>query len=511
MPLDPERRTARSLASSDQATVDAMNDIVSFLYAPARHARILSAALLLIAGIATLDWAIEPNFALSFLYLFPIMLAGGCLARWQIAALSVFCAVLGEVFSPLPPADATTRMAMMSVAFTGTGLFISELVQKRQAALEHVEELREHIAQREDAEQQLQVLIESSPAAIITVDGSEGRDGSILLANEAAQQLFAPGGEPLKGEPIRRYLSALYAAARSRRQQAFRTHMQCRAERQNGEVFLAAVWFSTYQTLSGPKLAAIIVDLSEDLRDREDLSLNYLLKNSRILIGAMSHEIRNLCGAVSALLSNLARSEKPATEPEVSALQTLLGSLEKIASLELQIAPDEPVVAVDLGAVLDELHVIIEPSCRDAGIALHWEVAPDLPLVLADRYGLLQVFLNIARNSQRAMEQSERKILTVRASKADDAALVRFEDTGPGLSASQDLFRPFQPGADGTGLGLYISRAMLRSFHGELRHEPQAAGCCFAVVLRPSAESSPELASSANARDAVSGGGAPRT
>src|SRR2546429_4664235 len=36
--------------------------------------------------------------------------------------------------------------------------------------------------------------------------------------------------------------------------------------------------FSTYRTVSGTRVAAIIVDLSEDLRSREDLSLDYLLK-----------------------------------------------------------------------------------------------------------------------------------------------------------------------------------------------------------------------------------------
>ena len=43
-------------------------------------------------------------------------------------------------------------------------------------------------------------------------------------------------------------------------------------------------------------------------------------------------------------------------------------------------------------------------------------------------------------------------------------------------------------GADGTGLGLYVSRAIVRSCRGELRYEARTAGCCFAVVLAPLAE-----------------------
>jgi two-component system, LuxR family, sensor kinase FixL len=460
---------------------------VSFLYSPPNRARALTAAGALIAVIAVVDWAIKPNFSLSFLYLFPIMLAGGFLTRPQIAVLGIFCAILGELFSPFPSTDAATRMAMMSTAFVGTGLFVSELVQKRLLALEHVRELSEHIKHREDAEQQIQILIESSPAAIVTVDSS----GSIVLANQAAQQLLAPGGGPsvpLTGEPIRNYLPALESVAQTNRAQSFRTTMQCRGQRRSGEVFLAAIWFSTYKTLSGSKLAAIIVDLSEDLRDREDLSLNHLLKNTRILMGAMSHEIRNLCGAVSAVGRNLARVEGLAQNQDFEALQTLIQGLEKIAAMELQAAPDEHAIAVDVGAVLDELRVLIEPSFKESEMTVKWQIEEDLPLVWADSYGLLQVFLNLARNSQRAMQASERKELTIAAGAEEASVIIRFADTGVGIRSPQHLFRPFQQGADGTGLGLYVSRAIVRSCRGELRYEARTAGCCFAVVLAPLAE-----------------------
>jgi hypothetical protein len=112
---------------------------IALLYGPPNRARALGAAAFLVALVAAVDWAIKPNFSLNFLYLFPIMLAGGFLSRWQIAGMAVCCAVLGELFSPFPQADAATRMVMMSIAFTGTGLFISELVHKRQLAMEHLQ------------------------------------------------------------------------------------------------------------------------------------------------------------------------------------------------------------------------------------------------------------------------------------------------------------------------------------------------------------------------------------
>ena len=41
------------------------------------------------------------------------------------------------------------------------------------------------------------------------------------------------------------------------------------------------------------------------------------------------------------------------------------------------------------------------------------------------------------------------------------------------------LFHPFRPGADGSGLGLYISWELARSFGGELEHVTADAGCYF--------------------------------
>ena len=61
--------------------------------------------------------------------------------------------------------------------------------------------------------------------------------------------------------------------------------------------------------------------------------------------------------------------------------------------------------------------------------------------------------------------------------------MIRFEDTGIGVASPENLFRPFQRGAKSSGLGLYVSRAIMRSFGGDLAHEPGPEGCCFAVIL----------------------------
>jgi two-component system sensor kinase FixL len=450
-----------------------------YLYSRKNRTAFLIAAALLIVLIATIDWLTKPYISIGFLYLFPIMLIAGFLPRWQTTAVALLCALLQEVFSNLPSNEAITRLVMASFGFVGTGLFVSEIIRNRQIALEHIEEVETHSKLRQDAEEQLRILVESSPAAIVTIDAS----GQVLLANEAAQNLFAPGDISIAGQSIAEFLPALQSAVQTQGSREFRTELRCRGKRRNGEVFLAAVWFSTYAANPGRRLAAIVVDLSEDLRDREDLSLDYLLKNTKILMGAVAHEIRNICGAVLAVYKNLSRLSSLKDNEDFRALGTLIEGLEKLSEMELLPPRHHSLPSVELTSLLDELRVVIEPSYREAGTGIVWRLQDDLPLVVGDRYGLQQVFLNLARNSQRAMESTEKKQLTISSNLESHSVVIRFEDTCAGISSPHELFKPFQEGAHATGLGLYVSRAILRSFGGDLKFESCHDGCCFAVSL----------------------------
>jgi two-component system, LuxR family, sensor kinase FixL len=452
---------------------------LSSIYSQANRQRFLVAAAILIVVIAVVDWQTKPFISIGFLYLFPILLVAGFLPRWQIIFVALVCAVLQELFSELPSNEAITRLVMASAGFVGTGLFVSEIIRNRQAALNHLKEVETQISLRKEIEEQLQVLVESSPVAIVTIDSS----GAVLLANEASQSLLAPGGATIVGQPIGEFLPALQVAVQTQRSRQFRTELRCRGKRKNGEAFLAAVWFSSYTTIRGPRLAAIIVDLSEDLRDREDLSLDHLLKNTAILMSAIAHEIRNLSGAILVVYKNLSRLPGLQSNEDFRALGTLIEGLGKLSAMELRPVVGQNLAAIELSSVLDELRVLLEPSYREAGIEVVWQLQDDLPLVNGDRYGLAQVFLNLSLNSHRAMETTKKKQLTISASLESDSVVIRFEDTGKGISTPDGLFKPFQQGADATGLGLYVSRAILRSFAGELIFEPRPEGCCFAVKL----------------------------
>jgi PAS domain S-box-containing protein len=106
----------------------------------------------------------------------------------------------------------------------------------------------------------MRVLVETSPAAIVTVD----ERGFIELANQATNELMAPHDGHLIGQPIAAFLPELHHALRPEEGPQFRTSMQCRGHRGNGESFLAEVWFSSYKEGTTPKLAAIIADVSDE-------------------------------------------------------------------------------------------------------------------------------------------------------------------------------------------------------------------------------------------------------
>jgi signal transduction histidine kinase len=144
--------------------------------------------------------------------------------------------------------------------------------------------------------------------------------------------------------------------------------------------------------------------LSEDLRNREDLSLDHLLKSSRILMAAVAHEVRNICSAMLVIHKNLTGIKELENNEDFNALSTLIQSLEKVSALELRPSAEQNAAAVDLTSVLDESRVLIDSAYRESEMEVEWRLPSELPLVWADRYGLIQVFLNLAKNSQRAMQ-----------------------------------------------------------------------------------------------------------
>jgi PAS domain S-box-containing protein len=217
-------------------------------------------AVLLVSGsiiltVAVAGWRSGPHVSLSFLYLLPIMLAAAFLPRSLVVLLGVGCALLSAFFNPLDRSAVHLALAMLALA--GCGLFVTELVRNRRLTLE--------------GQERLKALVETSPAATMTID----ERGFVEFANRAATELMAPADGKLVGVPIAAFLPDLYRALRGEEAPQGRAKKRCRGHRGNGEYFTADVCFSTFKEGSALRLAAIITDIAKEANASETFNSSF--------------------------------------------------------------------------------------------------------------------------------------------------------------------------------------------------------------------------------------------
>jgi PAS domain S-box-containing protein len=442
---------------------------------------VLVGCVLSIVGLLALENYLGRDIPLGGMYLLPLIIASAYLPRWMTFLAAITAALAREAFGPFNFAGAAPqRLALTMVAFTGGALFAGELVRNRRMSIVLLRKSEQELRLRSDAEQEARALVDSSPAGVLTVDS---RSRIARANNAAARMLGFKEGSP-EGEPVEQYIPLLARLQES--PQAARltqTMVEASGHRRNGETFFAQAWVSAYSAASGPCLAVILLDVTEQVRDREEGGLKQLLSNSRIVAGAVSHELRNLAAAASVLHHNLTKTNNLNDNADFRALGTVVESALKLASTELSDSTEDVLEGLDVGELLEELRAIVSPSLEEGGIQGEWEIHKDLPGIRVDRSGLLQVFLNLAKNSIGALRGRPEARLRITAYALEGTVVIRFSDNGPGIAAADRLFQPFQPGASSTGLGLFVSRAIIRTFGGELHQTQQPGECSFIVEL----------------------------
>jgi signal transduction histidine kinase/pSer/pThr/pTyr-binding forkhead associated (FHA) protein len=144
----------------------------------------------------------------------------------------------------------------------------------------------------------------------------------------------------------------------------------------------------------------------------------------------------------------------------------------------------------DLNAVVREVAEVVSGRAAEAGVRL--EVHPDasLPRCLADAEGVHRALLNVVSNALDAVEGADGPRVTVTTARDPDGewARVEVQDNGPGIPPGSlaEIFRPFvsTKGSRGTGLGLAVSRKILREHGGDILVQSRpGAGSTFTLRL----------------------------
>ena len=238
----------------------------------------------------------------------------------------------------------------------------------------------------------------------------------------------------------------------------------------------------------------ILRDITETRRTAQQTIESERLNALTLLAAGVAHEIGNPLNSLHIHLQLMQRSvqkldgkAKAELEQSIDIARSEVNRLDSIVTQFLRaIRPSRPQLRPEnLNTIVEETVRFFMPEIQHRDIVVEQELRSDLPLLQLDRDQMKQAFYNVIKNSLEAMQRHG--TLRIHTDLDDTHVLIRFVDTGSGMSAG-NLSRVFEPyfttKPSGTGLGLLIVRRVVREHGGELSIESsQGKGLTLTIRL----------------------------
>jgi len=209
------------------------------------------------------------------------------------------------------------------------------------------------------------------------------------------------------------------------------------------------------------------------------------------LTASIAHEIRNPLGAIShagqllAESSNLDRGETRLTEIIQNHAQRVNTIIENIMQLNRRdrSSPEEIDLNQWLASFVDDLCLNEEVL----NTQIHHTPDDEINTIRFDDSQLQQIVLNLCQNGLRHGEQDSLPQLWLQGGIVKDTPYLEVIDNGKGIdpALAEHIFEPFfTTAANGSGLGLYISRELCESNQAHLNYIPGTGrGSCFRITF----------------------------
>ena len=310
-------------------------------------------------------------------------------------------------------------------------------------------------------------------------------EGTIEYANESAHSLIGVSEDDLEGGILWKFLPGL------------RPSMGTAMEPEDGgsPVIASREFELTYPKPRTLRLYMVpfragtrevkrryVVILSDITRDKE--ATGQRIEDERtssilLLAGGVAHELGNPLNSLTIHLQLMERklkklkanSESDSIAESVKICRDEVQRLDGIIKNFLEaIRPQVPDLSeTNLADVLSEVLKVQKQEIADRGIVIEAEASASLPVVMADKNQIKQVFFNLTKNAMEAMQPGGK--LRIRSGIDDESVYLLIGDSGTGIK-HDDLVKLFQPyhttKTGGHGLGLMIVQRIMRAHGGQV-------------------------------------------